>query len=112
MLAKLVTWGRDRAESIERMASALERTAVLGVTTNLARLRAIVAHPAFVAGDLHTGFLEEHLRDAKAPADAPPLALAAATAAMRLAAGGGAATRATAPDPWASVGAWRLGGGA
>jgi 3-methylcrotonyl-CoA carboxylase alpha subunit len=109
MLAKLVTWGRDRAESIERMASALERTVVLGVTTNLARLRAIVAHPAFVAGDLHTGFLDEHLRDTPASTDAPPLAVAAAAAAMRLAPAGQAAGRASVPDPWTSLGPWRLG---
>jgi 3-methylcrotonyl-CoA carboxylase alpha subunit len=109
MLAKLVTWGRDRAESIERMASALERTVVLGVTTNLARLRAIVAHPAFAAGDLHTGFLDEHLRDTPASTDAPPRAVAAAAAAMRLAPAGQAAGRASVPDPWTSLGPWRLG---
>ena len=64
-------WGRDRAESIERMAAALRRTAVLGVVTNLARLQAIVDHPAFRAGELHTGFLDEHLRELAADAGAP-----------------------------------------
>jgi hypothetical protein len=55
LLAKIVTWGGDRAESVERMADALRHTVALGVTTNLARLRAIVGHPAFLAGALHTG---------------------------------------------------------
>ncbi|HEX6738238.1 MAG TPA: biotin carboxylase N-terminal domain-containing protein, partial [Vicinamibacteria bacterium] len=72
LLAKLVTWGRDRAESIERMEAALARTAVLGVVTNQARLRAILAHPAFRAGDLHTGFLDEHLREPPRPECPPP----------------------------------------
>jgi 3-methylcrotonyl-CoA carboxylase alpha subunit len=110
MLAKVVTWGRDRLESIQRMAAALERTAVLGVTTNLARLRAIVAHPAFVAGDLHTGFLEEHLRDARSPTQPPALALAAALAAVQQGSVANGRARTAAPDPWSSLGGWRLGG--
>jgi 3-methylcrotonyl-CoA carboxylase alpha subunit len=110
LLAKVVTWGRDRQESIERMAAALGRTVVLGVVTNLSRLRAIAAHPAFVAGDLHTGFLEEHLAGASAPACPPPLAIAAALASLRQAPAASGATRAQAPDPWASPGSWRLGG--
>jgi acetyl-CoA carboxylase biotin carboxylase subunit len=110
MLAKVVTWGRDRAESIERMAAALARTAVLGVVTNLSRLRAIVAHPAFVAGDLHTGFLEEHLREGNASGAPPPLAIAAALAALQSAKPAKGAGRAEVPDPWTSVGPWRLGG--
>jgi len=110
LLAKVVTWGRDRRESIERMAAALERTVVLGVVTNLSRLRAIVRHPAFVAGDLHTGFLEEHLAGASTPACPPPLAFAAALAALRQAPAARGAARTEAPDPWASLGSWRLGG--
>jgi 3-methylcrotonyl-CoA carboxylase alpha subunit len=60
MLAKLVVHGVDRAEAIARTRAALEDFAVLGVTTNVAFLDALMAHEAFAAGDLHTGFLEEH----------------------------------------------------
>ena len=82
--------------------------------TNQARLRAILAHPAFRAGELHTGFLDEHLKDLP-PASCPPLeAVAAAAAVLHLAVAsgrgaspsGGAAT----PDPWSALGPWRLGG--
>ncbi len=111
MLAKVVTWGHDRSESIERMRAALDRTAVLGVVTNLARLRAILDHPAFRAGELHTGFIEEHLGELTPHRCPPPEAVAAAAAALhvarRPAAAGG---RAVAPDPWSTLGAWRLGG--
>jgi 3-methylcrotonyl-CoA carboxylase alpha subunit len=110
LLAKVVTWGRDRRESIERMAAALERTVVLGVVTNLSRLRAIAAHPAFVAGELHTGFLEEHLSGVSSPACPPPLAIAAALAALRLEPAAGGTGRAQVPDPWGALGSWRLGG--
>jgi len=112
LLAKVVTWGRDREESIQRMASALERTAVLGVVTNLGRLRAILAHAAFREGALDTGFIEEHL-DEVSPHDCPPLeAIAAALTALRLErrpSVGGVAARV--PEPWENLGPWRIGEG-
>jgi acetyl-CoA carboxylase biotin carboxylase subunit len=114
LLAKIVTWGRDREESTERMADALAHTVALGVTTNLARLRAILGHPAFRAGDLHTAFIDEHLASGSGPAPPPPEALAAAAAVLHgerprgVAAGPG---RRAPPDPWGRIGGWRLGGG-
>jgi 3-methylcrotonyl-CoA carboxylase alpha subunit len=106
LLAKLVTWGRDRAEALQRMRAALRRTVVLGVTTNLARLQAIVDHPAFEAGDLHTGFIEEHLATHRAPSEPPAEAVAAALAAVRLSRGAPGSPEAPAPDPWETLGAW------
>jgi acetyl/propionyl-CoA carboxylase alpha subunit len=108
LLAKIVTWGAGRAESVERMAAALRRTAVLGVVTNLARLQAVVDHPAFRKGDIHTGFLDEHLADAAAPACPPAEAVAAAVAALQLSRPGPATGPARAPDPWDALGPWRL----
>jgi acetyl/propionyl-CoA carboxylase alpha subunit len=107
LLAKIVCWGRERAESIERMAAALRRTAVLGVTTNLARLRAIVDAPAFRAGDLHTGFIEEHISQLASDAAPPPEALAAAAAALHVSQPQRTGVPA-APDPWQSLTGWRL----
>jgi 3-methylcrotonyl-CoA carboxylase alpha subunit len=109
LLAKVVTWGQGRAESIERMSDALRRTVVLGVATNLARLRAIVAHPAFVAGDLDTGFIERHLSEL-VPSPCPPLeAIAAVAAALRVSGDGRPTAGRAVPDPWTSLGRWRLG---
>ena len=109
LLSKVVTWGCSRGEAIERMRDALRRTVVLGVVTNLARLRAVVEHPAFAAGDLHTGFLEEHLSELT-PSPCPPLeAIAAVAAALGLARAGRQGVRRAVPDPWASLGPWRLG---
>ena len=107
LLAKLVTWGRDRSESVARMRAALRETVVLGVVTNLARLSAIVAHEAFRAGALHTGFIDEHLAS---PVPGPELTDEglAATAMALLAAGPGPTRKAS--DPFARVGPWRLGG--
>jgi acetyl-CoA carboxylase biotin carboxylase subunit len=60
LLAKLITWGGDRNEAAARMARALDELRVDGVTTSIAFHRGVMEHPAFLAGDLHTGFLEEH----------------------------------------------------
>ena len=114
LLAKLVTWGPTRDQSIARMAEALRRTVVLGVATNLERLQAVVAHPAFGRGDLHTGFLEEHLKDLERVSCPPPEGLAAAAVARGLGpaappAAPGAGGRPALADPWQTLGAWRLG---
>jgi acetyl-CoA carboxylase biotin carboxylase subunit len=113
MLAKLVTWGRERRESIQRMRAALASTVVLGVATNRERLHEILAHPEFEAGALHTGFVEEHLAPPPEPRAPPGEAVAAALAALQLAGGGSrGAGAAPARDPWGELGHWRLGAGA
>jgi 3-methylcrotonyl-CoA carboxylase alpha subunit len=112
LLAKIIAWGRDRGEATARMREALRQTVVLGVVTNLARLRAIVEHPAFAAAELHTGFIEEHLQELQPPGCPPVLAIAALVAALRLGKNGGPRGRRRGPDPWASLGPWRLGEGA
>ena len=108
LLAKVITWGAGRAESIERMAEALRRTAVLGVVTNLARLQAIVDHPQFRKGAMHTHFIEEHLAELPRDGIPPPEALAAAVAALQQAGAPAGARAARVDDPWGSLGGWRL----
>jgi acetyl-CoA carboxylase, biotin carboxylase subunit len=60
MLAKVITWGGDRLEAAARMTRALDELRVDGVKTSIAFHRRVMTHPAFLAGDLHTGFLDEH----------------------------------------------------
>ena len=82
MIAKLSVHAADRPAAIARMEAALRAYPILGVTTNVEYLLTVLAHPAFARGELHTGFLEEHLpgwRSGRA-ADAG-LALTAAAAA-------------------------------
>ena len=47
LLAKLTVWAPDRPAALSRARDALRRYAILGVTTNLPLLRAIVAAPPF-----------------------------------------------------------------
>jgi acetyl-CoA/propionyl-CoA carboxylase biotin carboxyl carrier protein len=68
MLAKLIVTGRDRAEAMARADAALASTVLLGCKTNTAFLRRLLKHPAFVAGEIHTGFLDAHPEIAAEPA--------------------------------------------
>ena len=81
MLAKLIAFGPDRETARTRLMSALGRTVLLGVSSNVDYLSRVAAHPAFIAGALHTGFVSEHasalLADPAADEDAVALAAAA-----------------------------------
>ncbi|MGH7096976.1 MAG: acetyl/propionyl/methylcrotonyl-CoA carboxylase subunit alpha [Stellaceae bacterium] len=113
MIAKLVVHGDDRAMAVARLKRALAETAVLGLSTNLAFLARVAAHPAFAAGAIDTGFIERH-RAALLPAPCPaPAAALAAAALVRLAARAEEARRQAAGDwfsPWTGSVGWRLGG--
>ncbi len=65
MLAKVITWGADRAEALNRMDSALASYQLLGCVTNTAYLRRLLRHPRVVAGDLSTDLIAS---DPPAPA--------------------------------------------
>ena len=112
LLAKIATFGATRDEARRRMLTALRETVLLGVVTNRDYLAAVVAHPAFAAGDTHTEFLAEHFDGWTPPAGphrdiAAVLAALAATGPAARATGDGAPTL---PSPWESLGAWRPGG--
>ncbi len=111
MLAKLITWGGDREEARQRMAWALRRFVILGVTTNIEFLTRVVEHPAFAAGDLHTHFLDEHALDLAAPERLEEAVAIAAGLAAGAPGGDGrpatAAAVAGAGGPWQSGQRWR-----
>jgi pyruvate carboxylase subunit A len=58
MISKLVSWGKDRNEAIERMRRALYEYVIVGVKTNIAFHMAVMENPRYVAGDLETGFID------------------------------------------------------
>jgi acetyl/propionyl-CoA carboxylase alpha subunit len=70
LISKLVAWGADRTEAIARMRRAVSEYAVLGITTTLPFFDRVLRHPAFVSGDIDTGFIERHLAElGSAPSD-------------------------------------------
>jgi len=59
MISKLIIWGRDRQETIERAKRALYEYIIVGVSTNIPFLKAVVDNPSFVKGEMTTHFIEE-----------------------------------------------------
>jgi acetyl/propionyl-CoA carboxylase alpha subunit len=64
MLGKLAVWAEDRPRAIARMRRALVDLQIEGVRCNQSFLAWILQHPAFVSGDLDTGFIERHFQPA------------------------------------------------
>jgi len=65
MVAKLVVWGRDRREAIERLRRALQEFVVKGIKTSIPFHQRVVEHPVFLAGRYDTGFIDQHLAGGK-----------------------------------------------
>ena len=63
MIAKLCTWGADRAEALEAMRVALDSFEVEGIGHNLPFLSAVMDHPRFVSGEITTAFIAEEYPD-------------------------------------------------
>ena len=60
LISKLITWGRDRHEAIERMKRALDEYAISGVQTVIPFHKQVMRHPDFVAGNISTHFIDEN----------------------------------------------------
>lgn len=71
MIAKLIVYDKDRKTAIQRMRNALHDTVILGTITNREFLLALIDNPTFIAGEVHTRFVDDHLDDLLPPA--PPL---------------------------------------
>ncbi|WP_433700381.1 acetyl/propionyl/methylcrotonyl-CoA carboxylase subunit alpha [Nocardiopsis sp. CA-288880] len=115
MLAKVITWGPDRAEALRRMDAALGAYVLLGCVTNTAFLRRLLRHPRVAAGDLSTDLIETDPPE-PAPGALPEHVYAAAALDHQLdlepAGAGPSADRFATPDGWRMGGPawtpWRL----
>jgi 3-methylcrotonyl-CoA carboxylase alpha subunit len=115
MIAKVVAWGEDRTAALRRLAAALTQYRIAGLATNRDFLVRVLRHPAFMAGDFDTGFIERHRADLlPSAAPVPRQALAAASLALLLdqaAAACDSAGRSGDPhSPWQRRDLWRLNG--
>jgi acetyl-CoA carboxylase, biotin carboxylase subunit len=61
LIAKLITFGKDRPEAIMRMQRALEMFIVEGIHTTIPLHRRILADPEFQAGNIDTKYVERLL---------------------------------------------------
>ncbi|WP_343289253.1 biotin carboxylase N-terminal domain-containing protein [Wolbachia endosymbiont of Encarsia formosa] len=60
MIAKVITYGKDRIEAISRMQKALSECYIGEVINNIEFLESIFHHPNFIAAKLHTRFIPDH----------------------------------------------------
>lgn len=71
MIAKMICWGEDRDDAIERFLEVVSTSQIAGVRTNLPFLGAVCRAGAFRAGELSTHFIEENQDELKTGFDIP-----------------------------------------
>jgi 3-methylcrotonyl-CoA carboxylase alpha subunit len=78
LLAKLISWGKDRATAIRIMQNMLNDTAVVGIHTNWILLNRLFQHSQFIQGDITTHFIGQHQTELLRTAQEPAVAIIAA----------------------------------
>ncbi|MBK9638863.1 MAG: acetyl-CoA carboxylase biotin carboxylase subunit [Bacteroidetes bacterium] len=58
MIAKLITWGENREQSIQRMIRAIDEYIIVGCETTLPFGKFVMQHEAFVSGNFDTHFVK------------------------------------------------------
>lgn len=60
MVAKVIVWGKDLAEAIQKMKRVLNEFFISGIKTTIPFHLKLLEHEAFVKGDFNTKFLETY----------------------------------------------------
>ena len=60
MISKLITYGRNRNDAINKMKRALSEYIILGVKTTIPFHKAVLRNPNFISGDLNTHFIDTY----------------------------------------------------
>jgi len=115
MLAKVIAHASTRAEAMAKMDAALTRYIVLGLTTNIPFLRAILAHPEFQNGTATTGFIGQHFANWQPQTATPPTKVFVAAALSDFLSAQSARAQAVEVEtgiynnPWARADGFRIG---
>ncbi|UJP10003.1 ATP-grasp domain-containing protein [Microbacterium sp. KUDC0406] len=104
MIAKVIAHGSSREEALSRLDTALADTVLLGVESNIAFLRALLADPGVQAGDMDTGLIDR-MPPFQDPAPSPAALRGAASALPPIV----NRTRPHASPLWCSGDGWRMG---
>lgn len=84
LLAKIVAWGEDRVQAIERMRRALSECEIAGVQTTIPFCRFVLQDSEFLAGRFDTHFVADRFRPESLQQAAAGLSIPAAVAAAYL----------------------------
>lgn len=112
MLAKIIVRGEDRADALRKMAWALDHYVLLGVQTNVAFLKALIADTEVIANRISTQYVEAAYPAWRPPTDVDHDVLVAVAVAELVRAGAPAAEGEggeRAHDPFAVSNRWRVG---
>jgi acetyl-CoA carboxylase biotin carboxylase subunit len=60
LVAKVIVWGKNRPEAIQRMKRALGEFAIEGIQTTIPFHQKLLEHDVFLSGNFNTGFLDHH----------------------------------------------------
>jgi acetyl-CoA carboxylase biotin carboxylase subunit len=69
LLSKLVTWGINRDEAVQRMRRALDEYQVGGIRTTIPFFQSLLQHNEFLAGNLSTDFLSKYYSNGRLSAE-------------------------------------------
>jgi len=112
ILAKLIVWGENRHDAIQRMKMALENYIVLGIKTQIPFLKQVIDHDQYRQGNTTTDFLQKFFPSwqLEAPSDEERNLTLAAVAIFsmsqkRTASPGGKVKH---ESPWTTTGAWEI----
>jgi len=84
MIAKLITYGKDREEAIERMVRAIEEYDITGIETTLGFGKFVMQHEAFKSGNFDTHFVGKYFKPENLKVQDKTEALIAALIAAKL----------------------------
>ena len=59
MVAKLIAWGQNREEAINRMKRALDEMVIIGIKTNIEFQKLILNHEEYLNNNIDTSFIEK-----------------------------------------------------
>ncbi len=108
LIAKLIVHGEDRASALRRLHHALGETRIVGVATNLAFLRDILAHEAYAKAALDTGFIDRHKEALVAEARRASAEILALAVVGLLCERTTQSQNQVSGDPWNARDSWRL----
>jgi len=106
MLAKVIAAAPTRDAALARATAALRRFPILGVRTNVHFLINVLQHPAFKAGDVHTGFVDAHLAALLSVPPPSEAVRAVAALARRRPAAADRSGAVRAAEPWSDLQGW------
>ena len=75
LMAKVICHGKDRDEARLALVDALNGYHIEGMNTNVDFVNALLTHPAFIKGELTTGFIDQHFDGCRSLAEPDPASL-------------------------------------